>query len=90
MLVEVNPYIAILAGTDNPTHPLYVEAAKDVNTNNRTGVAKMRNFLTSIEELANSDKVKDKRISDSKGNIREFSGYKNINTVLSGGNHNDI
>lgn len=82
-MYDVNlDYISIIAGTSNTIHPAFMEASKNVNAHNSKGAAHLKNFLEDIENLATQSGVKDKRISDSKGNIHNFQGYKDINSVL--------
>lgn len=76
-------YYEVIAGTSNHTHPVFVEAAKSADEHDEKGAAYMKAFLQGIEDLAHSKNGRDKRIMDSKGNIKSFSGYKNIQTVLS-------
>lgn len=72
--------IELISGTANTTSPLYVETAKNINTNDKKALGYIKNFVTDIEKIA--PKVNDTRISGSKGNIQKFSGYKNIKTAL--------
>lgn len=71
-----NDYLELIAGTDNRFNKEYKEAADNVAKNNDKGMTYMKNFLISIEKV--SDKIDDKRISDSKGNVRNFKGYDDI------------
>lgn len=77
-----NNFLEIIAGTNNKLHPAYMEAAKNVDSNNSKSLGYIKNFVTSIENLANKEKVKDKRISDSQGNIKKFAAYEDIKTTL--------
>ena len=75
-------YLQIIAGTDNTMAASYMEAASNVDKDTTKGMAYLKNFITSIENIASKNGVKDKRISDSKGNIKSFKGYDNIKTAL--------
>lgn len=75
-------YIDILAGTTNNAMKVYREAAENVENNNVKAMGYLKNFITSIESLASKENVKDERITSSKGNIKQFKGYDNIQTAL--------
>ena len=75
-------YLEIIAGTSNKYNPMYEEAATNIDKNTDKGVKYLKNFLQSIENISEKDSVKDERISKSKGNIRNFDGYKNITSAL--------
>lgn len=75
-------FLEIVAGTNNRFAFTYTEAAKNVSENNSKSMNYIKNFITSIEQLASKDTVKDSRISSSKGNIEDFSGYDNIKTSM--------
>ena len=74
-------YYEIISGTKNHILPVFIEAAKDAEEQNSAGVSKLRSFLQAIEEMS-KDGGRDKRITDSKGNIQNFQGIKNIEKVL--------
>lgn len=75
-------FIEIVAGTNNKASRLYIEAAKQVDTDSSKSMAYIKNFITSIENIASKDKVKDARITKSHGNISNFDGYDNIKTAI--------
>lgn len=77
-----NNYLEIVAGTGNKTHPKYVTEAKSIASSGTEGLGKLKNFITSIEKISSSSACKDSRISESKGNIKNFSGYENITTAM--------
>ena len=77
-----NNYLEIVAGTGNKTHPKYVTEAKSIASSGTEGLEKLKNFITSIEKISSSSACKDSRISESKGNIKNFSGYENITTAM--------
>lgn len=81
-------YTSILAGTDNHTSRAYMEADKNISNDTNASMTYMKNFITSIENIASKDSVKDPRLSESKGNVKRFSGYDNIKTAITFLNRN--
>lgn len=77
-----NDFLEIIAGTNNKINKSYMEAAKDIDSNTSKSMGYLKNFITSIEKIADKDSVKDSRISESKGNITSFSGYENIEYAI--------
>lgn len=77
-----NNFLEIIAGTNNKLHPVYTEASKNVDANNDKSLGYIKNFITSIENVADKEKVKDERITKSKGNIRNFVAYDDIKTSI--------
>lgn len=77
-----NDFLEIITGTTNKLHPAYMEAAKEVDKGTSKSVGYLKNFVVSIENLAAKDKVKDARISSSKGNIKNFKSYEDLKTCL--------
>lgn len=77
-----NDFFEIITGTTNKLHPVYIEAAKDMDTGNTKALSYIKNFITSIERVANKSKVKDERISSTKGNINNLSVYDSIKTSM--------
>lgn len=75
-------YAEIIAGTSNTVSSAYLEATKSIEENGTKGMAYLKNFITSIENIAGKENVKDERISKSKGNIKDFQGYKNIKSAM--------
>lgn len=75
-------FIEIIAGTNNRASSKYLEAAKAVDKDTTKSSAYIKNFITSIENVASKSNVKDTRISSSKGNIKNFSGYENIQKIM--------
>lgn len=75
-------YFEIITDTTNFISSVYKEAANDSEKGTPKGFAYFRNFLTSIENLSKKSQVKDNRISGSKGNIKNFSGYNDIETAI--------
>lgn len=75
-------FIEIVSGTNNMTSRAYMEAAKEVDKQTPKAMGQLKNFITSIENLASKDVVKDSRISGTKGNITTFAGYDNIKTAM--------
>ena len=73
-----NNYLELLSGVDNMTSKVYREAANDVEKDTNKGLTYLKNFLTNIESLNEKKSVADKRISESKGNIKEFSKYDSV------------
>lgn len=75
-------YAEIIAGTNNTISSAYLEATKSIEENGTKGMAYLKNFITSIENIAGKENVKDERISKSKGNIKDFQGYENIKSAM--------
>lgn len=75
-------YAEIIAGTSNTVSSAYLEATKSIEENGTKGMAYLKNFITSIENIAGKENVKDERISKSKGNIKDFQGYENIKSAM--------
>lgn len=70
----------IISGTNNRTHPLYVEATKVASGKDKKSLYYMKNFLISVE---NGLKKSDNRfITDSAGNINELFGVTHIKNGL--------
>lgn len=78
-----NDFLEIITGTNNTTSRVYQEAVKDVDDTTPKAMGYLKNFITSIENIASKENVKDERITASKGNITSFSGYDNIKTAMS-------
>jgi len=77
-----NDFLEIITDTTNKLHPAYMEASKNLDSSNDKALGYIKNFITSIENIANKEKVKDSRITDSRGNIKKFSAYEDIKTIL--------
>lgn len=75
-------YFAIISGTDNSFAKAYTEAKAETEKGSSKAFAKMKSFITSIENIAASGNVKDERITSSRGDITQFSGYHNIQTAI--------
>lgn len=75
-------FVEIVAGTNNTITREYREAAKSIESDSTKGLGYLKNFITSIENIANKENVKDERITKSRGNIRNFVGYDNIRTAI--------
>ena len=75
-------YLDIITESASTTSPVYREAANDVDKNTNKGVAYLKNFMSSIENLAEKSQVKDERIASSKGNIKDFKGYSDIKSAI--------
>lgn len=75
-------YMEIIAGTANTTSRAYREAAEHVENDDEKGVKYLEKFIASIEKVAKSPKVRDARISGSKGNLKEFQGHDDIDYML--------
>lgn len=75
-------FVEIVAGTNNKIKASYTEAANAISNDNMKSMAYLKNFITSIENLASKKETKDKAISDSKGNIKDYSEYDNIQTIM--------
>lgn len=75
-------FFEIVAGTRNRTARAYVETAKEIDAGTPKAMKQLKNFITSIENLASKENVKDSRISSTKGNMTAFTGYDNIKTAM--------
>lgn len=75
-------FVEIISGTKSITSPVYMEASKSINSGDEKSLKYLKNFIISIENIASDGKVKDERISTTKGNIRQFKGYKDIETTI--------
>lgn len=75
-------YLSIITESASPLSPVYKEAADNAEKGTNKGLAQLKNFITSIENLSKKPGVKDTRISSSKGNIKEFSGYEDIKHAI--------
>lgn len=75
-------FLEIISGTSNRLDPLYLEASNDIDSGNDRGFGHIKNFIGNIEDIANKNSVKDDRIARTKGNIKNFSGYKSIEESL--------
>lgn len=76
-----NDYMEILAGTTNKYSLMYEKVSKNISEDNNESLKYLKNFITSIESLSSKEKVKDSRISETKGNIESFGGYECIKVV---------
>lgn len=77
-----NDFLEIIAGTTNKLHPVYMEASKSIDNNTPKAMGYIKNFINSIERVANKESVKDTRISETKGNIKNLSSYEDIKTSM--------
>ncbi len=81
MAYEINTdYLVLMSGTTNRYSREFKEAVEETEKKTPKGSQKMKNLVTDIESI--SGRVKDSRISSSKGNITNFSGYQNIKTAM--------
>ena len=79
--ITFNP-VEIISGTSNTTSPLYIEAAKSIESDTPKGMEHLKNFITSVEKVASAGNVPDSRLSSTKGNIKNFQGYENIQSAI--------
>lgn len=77
--IVTNP-IELFAGTTNTTSPVYTEAVKTIENKSAKSMGYIKNFMTSIEKVSSG--MRDEKVSSSKGNVANFSGYKNIKAGL--------
>lgn len=75
-------FIEIISGTNNKASRYYIEATKKIDSDSSKSMAYIKNFISSIENIASKDNVKDERITKTRGNISKFSGYDNIKTAI--------
>lgn len=76
-----NNFLEIVSGTNNTITREYTEAVKDLKNKEKV-MNYLKRFITNIEMMMKKQNLKDTRISSSKGNIKEFSGYKNIQSAI--------
>ena len=74
--------VEIITGTNHKLSPVYQEAAKSIEKNGNQAVKKLKGFITSIESISSKSGVSDTRISSSNGNLKNFSEYKSITTLI--------
>lgn len=74
-------FLQIIAGTSNTISKAYIEASNNL-ANGDKAIKYLENFIKSIENVASKDGAVDKRISSSKGAIKDFVGYDNIKKSL--------
>ena len=79
--ITTNP-IEFFSGTTNIVSSAYTEAVAMLENVNVKSMSYLKNFVTSIEDLASREGVRDERLSKSKGNVQKFSGYNNIKVGL--------
>lgn len=77
-----NDYFAIVSGDSFKYSKAYIEATESVAKSTPKGLAQLKSFISAIEEISHKDGVKDSRITSSRGNITQFSGYDNIKTAM--------
>ena len=75
-------YLEIMSGSNIPTSKVYTEVAKSIDESTPKAMAKVKKFIMLMEDISNENVVKDNRISSTKGNIKQFSGYENIKSVM--------
>lgn len=73
-------FLGIIAGVDNPASYLYMEAKKQMETDNTKSMAQLKNFYADIEKTYKEmgKRKTDRNITDSRGNYTKFSGYNDI------------
>lgn len=76
-----NDFYEIISGSSSAYSKAYTEA-KQIADDNEKSLNQIKNFITSIENVASKKNVKDERISSSKGKITEFKGYEDIKNAL--------
>jgi hypothetical protein len=79
MYTITNNPLEIISGTTNTTAPIYTEAANIINKDQNKAMSYIKKFLESIQKV----RVKDDRISKTKGNISLFYKYNDLNESLS-------
>lgn len=75
-------YMEILTGTTNILNPVYEAVSEDVEKNTSEGYKYMSNFIKAIDKLSKKGALNDKRISESKGNVKNFKEYSNIKFAI--------
>ena len=74
-------YTEIIAGTNNHYANAYMEASKHIKATDEKGMKYIENFIKSIERI-NKKAGNDSRISSSKGVIKAFQGYEDIENAI--------
>ncbi|MCM1439687.1 MAG: hypothetical protein NC131_10900 [Roseburia sp.] len=75
-------FLDIMTGFGSNMSPEYMEAAEDAKKGGNKSMASLKKFLVAIEDIDQDKKVQDSRISSSKGNIKNFKGYHNIEVCM--------
>lgn len=75
-------FLTIIAGTSNTISSAWTEAAADLNDKDKT-LKHLKNFMTSIDNVASKKGAVDPKIPASKGVIKNFSGYESIASAFS-------
>lgn len=73
-------FFEIVCNTTNTLHPVYQEAANDTVNGTDKGMAYLKNFMNSIDKISKNNK--DKRITDSRGNIKHINCYDSLEYIL--------
>lgn len=76
-----NNFIEIIAGTNNFVTKAYMEA-KSISEDPEKAKKYVKKFITSIESISNKGNANDKKISASKGNMKQFDGYGDIKYII--------
>lgn len=78
-----NDFIGIIANTNSRFSRAYLEASETVKNDDKKAAEYIKNFVISIENIANKNGVKDTDISKSHGNIKSYKGYDYIKKCIS-------
>jgi hypothetical protein len=73
-----NDFYEIISGTNNKTLPVYTEAVNATESDDKKSLLFIKKFLRSIGRVAPDGRIKNTDISKSKGNIKTFNKYKEL------------
>jgi len=79
--IITNP-VELISGTSNTLSSIYIETAKSIQSNNTKGLDYMKDMAVSITKIASQKDARDKRLMSSAGNVKNFSGYNDIQTCM--------
>ena len=77
-----NNFTEIIAGTDNKASFEYMEASKTLNKDDNGVAIFIQRFLKNIEKIARGKKATDRRIAESRGNIKKFAAYEKMMNAM--------
>ena len=75
-------FLDIITGYADHFSREYMEASEDTKKIGNKSMASLKRFLVAVEDIDQDKKVQDPRISASKGNIKDFKGYHNIEVCM--------
>lgn len=75
-------FYEIISGTDNMATQEYMEAVKDMSSDKNKISTFIKRFMDNIENVVYKKISQDKRIASSKGDLKKFVAYNNINSSM--------